>query len=254
MNKATNTSTFETEFWERFESGARPAIERACVRHLQRTRCTAIDVDDMISWSVCRVWKMVEERPNELLTEGLCAADAVERIENASRMLARWAYLALIRSSSRRADRERRTGDFDRVQRLAETRSSTSDLEKSEATKAALESLRSKLNADLRGRLAASWKDPSERARVALALGANRAEDDRLRENVNFGTMKINTVEQMRSRSLQRSRKVMRQLKKSMCLAFVAACLSVMLTAPAFAGGDDDGGEQTGGRWTQPAE
>ncbi|HED53537.1 MAG TPA: hypothetical protein ENJ00_04980 [Phycisphaerales bacterium] len=240
-------AAFEQAFWAQFESGPRQAIERACEHHLQRTRCTAIDVDDMISWAVCRVWKMVEERPNEILTADLSPEASAERIANASRLLARWAYLAMIRSSSRRVDRERRTGDFDRVQHLAETRSSSSDLERSETTRLALDSLRSRLNADLRGKLAASWKEPSERARIALALGADREKDDQLRTAVTAGVMRVNTVEKMRSRSLQRSRMVMRPFKKSFFLACALACLSMVFAPPAYAGGDDDGGEQTGG-------
>ncbi|PHQ81359.1 MAG: hypothetical protein COB69_04325 [Phycisphaera sp.] len=242
-------TTFESEFWERFEQSCRPRIESACQNHLHRMRNTCVDLDDMVSWANCRVWKMIEERPNELLGDDLTPEECADRISNASQMLARWAYLALVRKSTRLAERERPC-DMERILSLASTKSSTPRIEKSESTKAAIETLRSRLNADLRGKLAASWKDPAERERVANALGANRVEDEELRNSVASGELQVNTVEKMRSRSLHRSRDIMKALRKNLAVLLLGLSLSVVSASTAFAsnGGDDDGGEQTGGR------
>ncbi len=62
---------FEVEFWALFDERCRPAIENACRNHLYRMRNTCVDADDMVSWANGRVWKMIEDRPNELLTESL---------------------------------------------------------------------------------------------------------------------------------------------------------------------------------------
>lgn len=240
--------TFEVEFWALFDERCRPAIENACRNHLYRMRNTCVDADDMVSWANCRVWKMIEDRPNELLTEGLSAEQCADRVCNASQMLARWAYLAHVRKSTRIAENERAC-DMERIRQLATTKSSTPRIEKSESTKAAIETLRSRLNADLRGKLAASWKNPTERERVANALDANRAEDRELRDSVASGEIRTNTVEKMRSRSLHRSRDIMKSLRKNIAVLLLGLSLSVVTTSTAFAsGGDDDGGEQTGGR------
>jgi hypothetical protein len=243
-------TTFDTKFWELFEQGCRPRIQSACQNHLHRMHNTCVDLDDMVSWANCRVWKMVEERPNELLSDGLTPDECAERVCNASQMLARWAYLALVRKSTRIAENERPC-DMERIRQLASTKSSTPRIEKSEITMVAIETLRSRLNADLRGKLAASWKNPAERERVANALNANRTEDQELRDSVSSGELRINTVEKMRSRSLHRSRDIMKSLRKNLAVLLLGLSLSAVATTSAFAssgGGGDDGGEQTGGR------
>ena len=241
-------ATFHSEFWEQFDRNCRPRIESACQNHLHRMRNTCVDLDDMVSWANCRVWKMIEERPNELLGDNLTPEECAHRIYNASQMLARWAYLALVRRSTRIAERER-PSDMERILSLAGTKSSTPKIEQSEMTKAAIETLRNRLNADLRGKLAASWKDPAERERVAIALGANRAEDEELRDSVASGELRINTVEKMRSRSLHRSRDIMKAIRKNLAVMLLGLSLSIASASTAFASnGDDDGGEQTGGR------
>ncbi|MFI4893727.1 MAG: hypothetical protein ACIAQ0_09890 [Phycisphaerales bacterium JB058] len=245
-----NSTTFAEKFWDLYAKSCRPSIESACVTHLRRTGNKAIDLDDMISWIDCRVWRLVRERPAELLDESLTADEAAERIARASGMLARWAYMALVRSASRRSQRERATEDVEMVMELARSQSTSSRLERNETTAAALNELRSKLGAELRGRIAASWKQPDERTRIAEALDAKRPEDENLLDRVNAGEIRTNTVEQMRSRSLHRSRDIMKSIRRSIALLAVMLSVALITTAPAHAanGGDDDGGEQTGGR------
>ncbi|GAB5495581.1 MAG: hypothetical protein Phyf2KO_06610 [Phycisphaerales bacterium] len=245
-------NNYESEFWERYDQDCRPRIEEACRRHLARMRCTSVDHHDMVSWAACRVWKMIDERPNELITDQLSAQESAQRITNASAMLARWAYLALVRKSTRIAEKERAC-DMERIRDLATSRSSTPAIEKSENTRAAIDSLRTRLSADLRGKLAASWKDAGDRERVANALDANREEDVKLRESVAEGDMKVNTVEKMRSRSLHRSRDIMKSLRRNFAALLLGLSVAMFTASNAFAssgGGDDDGGEQTGGRLT----
>ena len=244
-----NASTFAERFWELYAASCRPAIESACLSHLRRTGNNAVDPDDMISWIDCRVWKLVRERPAELLDESLSPEVAAERIARASGMLARWAYMALVRSSSKRAHRERATEDLEIVMQLGQSQSSVSRIERDEATAQAINDLRSKLSAELRGRLAASWKQPDERAQIAAALDATRPEDEKLRDRVFAGEIKTNTVEQMRSRSLHRSRDLMKSIRRSFAVVLVMLSAALLTTAPAYAsGGGSDGGEQTGGR------
>ncbi len=244
-----NTSTFAERFWDLYAADCRPAIEAACLAHLRRTGNRSVDSDDMISWIDCRVWKLVRERPAELLDESLSATEAAERIARASGMLARWAYMALVRTASRRASHERDCEDMDIVMELGQARSSVPRIEQSEATSAALGELRAKLGADLRGKIAASWKQPEERTRIAAALQADRHEDHQLRDRVFSGEIRTNTVEQMRSRSLHRSRDIMKSIRRSFALVLIMFSVVLITTAPAHAsGGGSDGGEQTGGR------
>lgn len=249
-----DTRSFAEAFWELYQSQCRPAIESACVVHLRRTGTRSIDLDDMVSWIDCRVWRIVRERPPELMDATLGPEEATLRIARAAGMLARWAHLALVRSATKRAARERCTADIEVAIQLAQSRSSSSTLESSESTSAALNTLRAGLGAELRGKLAASWKEPTERERIATALDASRPEDERLREQIYAGEIRTNTVEQMRSRSLSRSRATMKSCNRAF-LAFVLAATMSLFTAPqAFAsGGGSDGGEQTGGRSAAPS-
>lgn len=243
-----DTKSFNDAFWDQFDTACRPRIEEACRRHLARMRCNSVDLDDMVSWASCRVWKMIDERPNELIVDGLSVQECADRIANASAMLARWAYLALVRKGTRIAEKER-SCDMERIRDLAVTRSSTPEIERSESTRAAIDALRARLSADLRGKLAASWKEASDRERVAMALDANRDRDIQLRETIAEGEMKINTVEKMRSRSLHRSRDIMKSLRRNFAALLLGLSVAVIATSNAYAsGGDDDGGEQTGGR------
>lgn len=245
-----NSTTFAERFWDLYGSRCRNVIEASCHAHLRRTGCRSIDVDDMISWIDCRVWRLVRERPPELLDESLTAEEAAERVARASKMLARWAYMALIRPAAKRSQREHAVEDVELAIELGQSRSTSTQLEQNEATSAALNELRSKLGAELRGRLAASWKQPDERARIAAALEATRPEDEELRDRVFAGEFRTNTVEQMRSRSLSRSRDIMKSVRRTFGLVVLLVSLAAFTTAPAHASGSggDDGGEQTGGR------
>lgn len=241
--------TFAEEFWDLYRSRCRPTIEGACRAHHRRTGSHAVDLDDMVSWVDARVWKLVRERHAGLLETALTAEEAADRITRASNMLARWAHLALVRQGIRRSQRERAVEDVEAAIELSQARSVSAEIEHREEVQEALASLRRTLSADLRGQLAASWKAPAERARIAQALGATRSSDERLRDHVLSGTVRTNTVEQMRSRSLRRSQDIMASIRKSIALILVALTLEVAFAPSAYAGTPGKkGGEQTGGK------
>lgn len=241
--------TFAEEFWDLYQTRCRPAIEGACRAHLRRTGTHAVDLDDMVSWADCRVWKLVRERPAGLLDASLTAEEAAERVARASKMLARWAHLALVRQALRRSQRERAVEDVEVAVELSQARSVSAELERREEVQQQLASLRRTLSADLRGQLAASWKAPTERARIAQALAATRPADDALHQRVLSGTIRTNTVEQMRSRSLRRSHDIMASIRKTIALVLVALSLAAALAPVAEAATPGKkGGEQTGGK------
>ena len=231
-------------FWRLYEQRARTPIERACRGASRRLGDGTMDIDDMVSWVDQRVWRMQSKQAWPIFHEGPTAEEAVERVLGHIKTLARWAYLALMRQHWRRLEREGRVaGELSRTEKLAMTRSEPRAFEQHEETVAKLAELRSKLDDRLRARLAASWARPEERKRIALALGATSEEDDKLIDEATFGDVKRNTVEQMRSRSLRRSREVMNASKKLLVLA-VAAVALLLGAGEARA----SGGEQTGGR------
>lgn len=241
--------TFSEAFWELYQRRCRPEIEAACVAYKRRLGCASVDLDDMVSWADCRVWRMVRERPAELLDASLTPEEAADRVARASKMLARWAHLALVRSAASRAARERPTQDVEMAIELGQARSSRTELERAESTAKALNQLRTGLSAQLRGRLAASWKQPDERERIASALDATRPEDERLREKIYAGQIRTNTVEQMRSRSLSRSKDTMKSFQRTIIALLLTISFASLSAATAHAsGGGRDGGEQTGGR------
>lgn len=248
----TPTPTFAESFWDLYQRHCRPAIEAACIAHARRLHSRAVDLDDMVSWIDCRVWRMVRERPPELLDASLSPQEAALRITRAANMLARWAHLALVRAATNRSARERPVEDIELAIELGQARSTHSQLERSETTAAALNTLRAGLSADLRARLAASWKQPDERERIAAALGATRPEDEHLRQQIYAGAVRTNTVEQIRSRSLSRSRDTMKSIQRTILALMLTLSLALLTTAHAHAsntgGGGDNGGEQTGGR------
>lgn len=241
--------TFAEEFWDLYQSRCRPAIEGACRSHLRRTGSHAVDLDDMVSWVDCRVWRLVRDRSSGILESALTAEDAADRIARASGMLARWAHLALVRRGIRRSQLERAVEDVEAAVELSQARSVSAEIERREEVQEALASLRRTLSADLRGQLAASWKAPTERARVAQALGATRPADEDLGQRVLSGTIRTNTVEQMRSRSLRRSQDIMSSIRKTLALVFVALTLAAAFAPSAEAATPGKkGGEQTGGK------
>jgi hypothetical protein len=231
-------------FWRLYEERARQPIERACRGASRRLGDGLMDIDDMVSWVDQRVWRMQSKQAWPIFHDEPSEREAVERVLGHVLTLSRWAYLALMRQHWRRMEREGRVaGELTRTEKLAMTRAEPEAFEKHEETAAKLDELRSKLDEKLRVKLAASWAQPEERKRIAMALGVTSDEDDALIDEVTFGDVKRNTVEQMRSRSLRRSREVMRASKKALMIAaFIGALFAFGADARA------NGGEQTGGR------
>lgn len=234
----------EALFWRLYEQQARTPVERACRGASRRLGDGSMDVDDMVSWIDQRVWRMQSKSAWPVFHEDPTAEEAVERVLGHVNTLARWSYLALMRQHWRRLEREGRVaGELTRTEKLALARAAPGAFERHEEAAARLAEIRAKLDSKLKARLAASWAEPEERKRIAMALGATGEEDDKLIDEVTFGGIKRNTVEQMRSRSLRRSREVMNASKKLLVLAVAAVAL--------FLGAGEaraSSGEQTGGR------
>lgn len=238
-------------FWDLYEAELRREVERACVSHARRLG-HAVDPDDMVSWIDCRVWKLVESAPNPIIPGDVSAAEAIDRVRGALPMLARWAYLAKVRKATRTRSREHGT-DQGVIESLASAKAQPSAFERSEAVRAGLDALRSRVSADVRSKLAASWPAASERERIADALDVNTNDDRSLRRSVEDGQVKENTVHQMRSRSLKRTRAAFEGSRdaawKFLPALLLAAVLATLTASPAWASSDDDDdGEQTGGR------
>ncbi|MEM8756196.1 MAG: hypothetical protein AAGF47_00250 [Planctomycetota bacterium] len=239
-------TTFERDFWALYEPDLRQHLERACSAHLRRVG-GPVDPDDMVSWAAQRVWKMLRDRPNQIIEDGVTAEQAAERVKTAAPLLARWAYLAHIRKEARHAERERASEDLEAVRRLSAVRAEPGAFERKQGVADALAAVRARASAQLRGRLAATWPAADERARIQSALDAQRDEDDDLRDRVNSGDLKENTVHQMRSRSLKAARDLFRDAGRFLPLIAVAAFVAAAFAGSAMAN-DDDGGEQTGGK------
>ncbi|MEL6497452.1 MAG: hypothetical protein AAF937_00085 [Planctomycetota bacterium] len=240
----------ERDFWDLYERELRGEIGRACVSHARRLG-HAVDPDDMVSWIDCRVWKLLDSAPNPIIVGGATAADAVARVQGAMPMLVRWAYLSQIRKATRLRTREQ-TADQAAIESLGRAKAAPAAFERSETVRAGLDALRSRVSADVRSKLAASWPDANERERIADALDVNEDADRTTREEIEMGNVKDNTVHQMRSRSLKRARGVFEGSRdaawKFVPMLLVAAIVAVIAVSPAMANDDDDDGEQTGGR------
>ncbi len=240
-------------FWTLYEAELRREIERACSSHARRLG-HAVDPDDMVSWIDCRVWKLLESAPNPIIAEDATEAEAIARVRGALPMLVRWAYLAKVRKATRVRTREQ-GADQDVIEALGSAKATPAAFERSETVRAGLDALRSRVSGDVRSKLAASWPEASERERIADALDVNGDDDKETREKVERGDVKENTVHQMRSRSLKRTRAVFEGSRdaawKFLPMLLVAAVLAVVTVSPAMASDDDDDGEQTGGRSAQ---
>jgi hypothetical protein len=240
-------------FWALYESDLHREVERACSSHARRLG-HAVDPDDMVSWIDCRVWKLLETAPNPVILEGSTAADAITRVRGALPMLVRWAYLANVRKATRTRTREQGV-DQDVIESLGSAKASPAAFEKADTVKAGLDALRSRVSADVRSKLAASWPEANERERIADALDVNDDDDKAAREKVEQGDVKENTVHQMRSRSLKRTRAAFEGSRdaawKFLPMLLIAAIATVVVVSPAMA--TDDDGEQTGGRSSMPA-
>ena len=242
----------EQRFWDLYEAQLRSEIERACASHARRLG-HAVDPDDMVSWTDCRVWKLLEPAPNPIIVEDATESDAIARVRGALPMLVRWAYLAKVRKATRVRTREQ-GADQDVIESLGKAKAAPAAFEKSDTVKAGLDALRSRVSADVRSKLAASWPEACERERIADALDVNSDDDKATREKVEQGEVKENTVHQMRSRSLKRTKAVFEGSRDAawrfLPMLLIAAIVAVVTVSPAMANDDDDDGEQTGGRST----
>ncbi|KAA0216245.1 MAG: hypothetical protein DYG94_05595 [Leptolyngbya sp. PLA3] len=235
----------QDEFWRLYELHARGPIEQACRRASRALSESTMDVFDMIAWVDDRVWRMLRHEQAPTFHDCPAPDVAIERLIANARTLARWSYLALSRKHWRRLERRQDiVAAMSRTERLAAVEAQEVPLEKSEELRQKLEKIRDSVSRNVRTRAAASWHDPAERHRIALALGATEPEDTALIEKTMTGEIKTNTVEQMRSRALRRLREVAAEAAKSTaCFVAVALVVIGLLTADeAFAG------EQSGGR------
>ncbi len=233
------------QFWQLYDKQARLPIARACRAASRRLTDNAMDADDMAAWVDTRVWRLLEKNGWPTFHDDPTPEAAVERIVANAATLARWAYLALSRKHFRRAERERDyLNGMSRAERLSMVSAEAGKVETSQQVRDDLAKIAAALGKKTSAQLAASWPEVSERRRVAMALGATRAEDDELIDQTTHGEMKENTVQQMRSRARKRLAGVLDEIRRSTpLLAVGAALLAVTIaTTPAF------GGEQSGGR------
>lgn len=248
----------QEHFWRLYEKQVRTPVERAC-RRLSRTRTdNAMDPDDMIAWVDQRVWKMLETAAWPTFHDSPTPEVAIERLVSNAGTLARWAHLALVRKTFRREAREAAyektmavealaKSTMTRTEVLASTSGAGAAFEKNEAINADLAKVRAAVAERIRQKMAASWTEPGERQRVAMALGVTDESTDELIESATTGDMKVNTVQQMRSRATREIRSIMQgsagRLGKAVGAIAIAAFLALSVNpTSAYAG------EQTGGR------
>lgn len=235
----------QNEFWTLYESRARKPIEQACTRTSRSLSDNTMDVLDMIAWVDDRVWRMLRLEQAPLFHDQPTPEVAVERIIASSRTLSRWAYLALSRRHWKRLERSQEfVAAASREERLAYVRAEEVPAENKEEIEAKLAKVRAAVSQNVRRRAAASWQELAERHRIAIALGATEKDDQELIDQTTGGEMKVNTVEQMRSRSIRRMREILlpaADAAKTIALVIVASVL-ILMSAEARAG------EQSGGR------
>lgn len=229
------------QFWMLYNRDARPAIERAC-RSMSRSRTdSGMDECDMIAWVDDKVWRMLETAAWPAFHDEPTPEVAAQRLREASGLLARWSYLGLCRSYWRRVRRlptGTSDGEVSRVERLACAHDDGQHIEVSEDIAQSLDRIRAAISERVRGRVAASWPERSERHRVAIALDADQPQTDALIEQSVGGQMKPNTLLQMRSRARRHICEAMRPCASVLCIAAVVLAVSSARAS----------GEQTGGR------
>lgn len=238
-------SSQHTEFWDLYESKARPAIDRACRSASRTLTDSTMDIDDMIAWVDTKIWGMLEKDGYPTFHDNPTPEQAINRIVTHAPTLARWSYLALCRKHFKRLKHNSEyISSMSKAQRLAATSAVDSKIDGRSGLDTAIEILRSKLSPNEKQRLAASWIDKSERHRVAMVLGANRREDDRMITKASGYGMNENTVQQMRSRARKRAQEILNQASQLPLLTIASILIfTISLTsAPTYAG------EQTGGR------
>lgn len=249
------TQAQQDEFWKHYATIAQPAIERACRSFARTLTDNAMSAEDMQAWVDDRVWKMVRRASWPVFHDNPAPLAAAQRVGEKAKLLARWAYVALSRQTWRRKARENKLiNGMSRSERLASVSSAPADFEQFEEIALDLERVRTAVSAKVRAQVAASWPEPEDRRRVALALDATAPADDALIAKAEAGEIKPNTLDQMRCRTRKDIRSILRPPSggagggAAMIGMVVAAFIAVFATAaPAEAG------EQTGGRPGRPA-
>ena len=199
-----------------------------------------MDPADLIAWVEDRVWKLLESDGSPLFHDDPTPEQAVQRVIDHAKTLARWAYLAKCRAHWRREERAAEAaGELTRAQALAAV-SQPAEFERRDSVESSLAALKAKLSPDLKRKLAASWPEPEDRRRVAVVLGATDAATDALIEQTTDGSMKENTVQQMRSRARKQLTEVLATMARASAVLGVVLALG-FAARPAAA-------EQTGGR------
>lgn len=237
--------TQQAEFWRLYEAHARQPIENACRRASRSLSDSTMDVFDMVAWCDDRVWRMLRHDQAPTFHDDPTPEEAVERLVNNARTLARWSYLALSRRHWRRMERAQdAVAALSRTERLASVKAAEVKAEKKEEIESKLAQVRASVSEKVRRQAAASWREVAERHRVAEALGATDPEGQELLDQTMNGEMKPNTIEQMRSRSLRRMREIVSDAAQSAKLLLIVgvAVLAIGTTSKAYAG------EQSGGR------
>lgn len=257
------------EFWREYDKTARPAIERACRSASARLTDRTMDPDDMSAWVHQRVWKLLERDAAPTFHDDPTPETAIERLVEHAGTLARWAYMAQCRRHwKREQNKAEYTERLSQAERMSMVSTVGNGFEQAESLTSELGKLKQALGPDLSAKLAATWPDKSERNRVAAALDATRPEDRDLIEKATDGTMKENTVQQIRSRARRKAEEIAAAMtRSSLAVATMAFVLGLGMTASVArasgeqSGGrggsgqdgmslvcDDSGGEQSGGR------
>lgn len=241
------TEAQQNEFWEAYARTAQPAIERACRGFSRSLTDNAMSVEDMRAWVDDRVWKMVRRASWPVFHDDPTPLEAAERVAAKAKLLARWAHVALSRQTWRRKAREAKLiNGMSRSERLASVSSAPADFERFEELNLDLERIREAVSGQVRGQVAASWQDPEDRRRVALALGATREADEALLAKADRGEIRPNTLDQMRCRSRKEVRSILKPGAGMIAIVFSALLAVLASASPARAG------EQTGGRPGKP--
>jgi len=241
-------------FWRMYDTTARPAIERACRAASSRLTSNTMDPDEMSGWVHQRVWKLLEREAAPTFHDDPSPELAIERLCEHAGTLARWSYMALSRRHWRREQHQsEHLQSMSRAERLSMVSTVGDGFEQQEQLTDELDKLRKALGPDLSARLAASWPEKSERTRLASALGATRDEDAKLIQDATDGTMKENTVQQMRSRAKRKAAEIASAVSRSTLVLVTAALLALSLSASdAVAGGEQSGGRGGNGKGLAP--
>ena len=252
-------------FWRLYEKQVRTPVERACRRVSRTLTDNAMDPSDMVAWVDQRVWRMLEKGAWPTFHDDPTPEVAVERLEKNAATLARWAHLALVRKTFRRTAREAayekaRAAEIhasvttSRVEALAATSGQGAAFEQNEQIGADLARVRAAVAERVRQKLAASWPEAGERQRIAMALGVTDEQTDDLIESTTTGDMKVNTVQQMRSRAMREARSIIQDAASKPARAAgslgkaVGAFLLAVMMLLTFSPSSAYAGEQTGGR------